>query len=535
MDALIIGGHFSIDRYDTIRHTDDFRLTCDGVPMTVSNLREYFKNGRRFTDAPRRRILELYRPYRQLYYSALHLYSLLIREGFEVGLLNCHDPDDQKRLALYKEKPLVVVISTTYMNIKAVRKVIVDVREYLPDSFIVAGGNYVRHSYLVWQKRNDPCYNVPEVLNEYFFTTNDPVPGIDAFIFDVHGEETLVNLINLVKKGQNIEDLPNIICYRDNKWICNRAEPENFSMNNYQILWKNIPRELLSTVVPLSMTYGCPFKCRFCNFSQVGPSRKSLDIFFQELRDIATIGLVQKIWLIGDNFLLTPSQVERFCQRFIAEDLQFKWISYIRASAITPRSAELFKKSNADLLLLGLESGSQKILQTMNKKDTVANYYQAMSLLLANDIDTEINFIFGYPGETDETVTETIDFINSLPYSKNQIPYLYLFKFNLAPLSPIFEKKLRSLWGLKGNFLSWQHKTMTSEYLDTVLKRVATKTPQTVFNYLDGVVHLDKRELINLMRNRDTLSRALLAHKPTNNIEKLWDDLELQISSLFSK
>ena len=306
-------------------------------------------------------------------------------------------------------------------------------------------------------------------------------------------------------------------------------------MNNYQILWKNIPRELLSTVVPLSMTYGCPFKCRFCNFSQVGHSRKSLDIFFQELRDIATIGLVQKIWLIGDNFLLTPSQVERFCQRFISEDLPFKWISYIRASSITPRSAELFKKSNADLLLLGLESGSQKILQTMNKKDTVANYYQAMSLLLANDIDTEINFIFGYPGETDETVTETIDFINSLPYSKNQIPYLYLFKFNLAPLSPIFEKKLRSLWGLKGNFLSWQHKTMTSEYVDTVLKRVATETPQTVFNYLDGVVHLDKRELINLMRNRDTLSRALLAHKPTYDIEKLWDDLELQISSLFSK
>ena len=146
MDALIIGGHFSIDRYDTIRHTDDFRLTCDGVPMTISNLKEYFKNGRRFTDAPRRRTLEQYRPYRQLYYSALHLYSLLIREGFEVGLLNCHYPDDQKRLALYKEKPRVVVISTTYMNIKAVRKVIADIREHLPDSFTVAGGNYVRHS-----------------------------------------------------------------------------------------------------------------------------------------------------------------------------------------------------------------------------------------------------------------------------------------------------------------------------------------------------------------------------------------------------
>jgi len=533
MDALIIGGHFSIDRSDTIRHTDDFRLTCDGVTMTISNLREYFKNGRRFTDAPRRRIIEQYRPYRQLSYSALHLYSLLTREGFEVGLINCHYTDDQKRLALYKEKPRIVIISTTYMNLKAVRKVIADVREHLPDSFIVAGGNYVRHSYLVWQKRNEPCYNVKEVLNEYFFTTSDPVKGIDAFIYDAHGEETLINLINLVKKGQNIEDLPNIIYYRDNKWIYNRAKPEKFSINKYQILWKKIPRELLSTVVPLLMTYGCPFKCRFCNFSQVKCSRKSLEIVFQEIRDIAAIGLVQKIWFIGDNFLLTPSQIEKFCQRFISEGFPLKWISYMRASSITPQSAELFKKSNADLLLLGLESGSQKILQEMNKKDTVENYYQAMSLLLASDIDTEINFIFGYPGETDETVNETIDFINSLPYSRNQIPYLYLFKFNLAPLSPIFEQKLRSPWELKGNFLSWQHKTMTSEYVDTVLKRVAIQTSQPVFNYLDGVVHLDKKELVNLMRIRDTLSRALLSHKLHYDIEKLWDDLELQISSLF--
>jgi radical SAM superfamily enzyme YgiQ (UPF0313 family) len=263
-------------------------------------------------------------------------------------------------------------------------------------------------------------------------------------------------------------------------------------------------------------------------------SEKSMDVVFQELRDIATLGVVQKVWFTDDNFLLSPSKVEQFCRRYMDEGLPFSWMSFIRASSITPRTAELLKQSRAELLVLGLESGSPGMLRAMNKKDTVSHYTQAMSLLLAHDIDTELAFVFGYPGETDRTVTETIEFINSLPYSDNQISYLYLFKFHLVPLSPVFETDVRLRWKLEGNFLRYRHETMDSDYVDTVMRRVAVETSGPVFNYLDGVVNLEKKDIVRLMRTRHTLARAILAGKDAASLAPLWDALEMQVASRFS-
>jgi len=533
VEALVIGGHFSLDREDTIRHVDDFRLHIEGVPMSIPNLREYFKNGRQFTDAHSRSIRERYRPYRQLYYSALHIYNLLQREGFESRLLNCHLPDDPSRLKLYLENPRYIIISTTYMNMEAVRTVVQDIRKHLPQSIIIAGGNYVRQAYRIWQKRNQPYYSAPEVLNKYFFTTSNPVDEIDLFIYDAHGEKTLVALLKTLTRGGNAHLLPNLIFYKGHEMVVTQEQPEEFSMDEYHISWKDMPRELLSTVVPFSMTYGCPFRCGFCNFSQLRMTEKSMDVAFQELREIAELGIVQKIWFTDDNFLLTPAKVEQFCKRFIDEGLPFSWMSFIRASSITPRTVALMKKSNVELLVLGLESGSPAVLRSMNKRDKVSHYYKAMALLLANDIDTEISFIFGYPGETEETVGETIHFINSLPYSASQIPYLYIFKFYLAPLSPIFEGDARLQWNIQGSFQNYTHKTMDSGYVDSVMRRVAIETVAPVFNYLDGVTHVSKKQLVHTMRMRDTLARAILAKRSTSAIEALWNELESHTAALF--
>ena len=111
--------------------------------------------------------------------------------------------------------------------------------------------------------------------------------------------------MHAVKEGRDIHDLPNIIHHSDHELIVNREEPEAFSMDTYRISWKTLPRELLSTVVPFSMTYGCPFNCGFCNFAKVSISEKSSDVVFQELRDIATLGVVQKIWFTDDTVSYT--------------------------------------------------------------------------------------------------------------------------------------------------------------------------------------------------------------------------------------
>ena len=537
MSALIIGGHFSIDRVDSLRHRDDFRLTVDAVPMSVPNLIDYFRNGRTFPDddVHRRLVDSQRRPYRQLYWSGLHLYDLLLRNGFEAALLNCHDLTDDGRLDYYRKQPAVVIISTTFMNMEAARKVAADVRQHLPDAWIVVGGSYARYSYLIHTRQSDPLYADRSVRENYFFTSDHPVTEIDCYVVDQHGENTLLSLlVAVVREGRRPVDIANTVVSEPNGWRINELRPETYDIEAQRLQWRQIPRRALSSVVPFQNTYGCPFKCGFCNFSLVKVHKKSIDTLFDELRELAKHNVVQKVWFTDDNFFLNEKLVTAFCERYIEEDLPFSWMSFIRASSITPETAKLIKRSRCDLLIMGFESGSQTVLDSMQKNDTVAHYRQAASELILNGVDLEMSFIIGYPGETGRTVDETIEFINSLPYNPEQISYLYLFLFNIVPLSPIFEKSQREQWNLEGSWANWRHNSMTSDEAFAHLRRIAASTPQMVFNYLDPHGALERKDMVELMHRRDDVARARISHGEASPVtSEAWDRLESLVRRLF--
>ena len=96
----------------------------------------------------------------------------------------------------------------------------------------------------------------------------------------------------------------------------------------------------------------------------------------------------------------------------IHEKFSFTWSSFARASALTPELAKLMKQSGCEFVDLGLESGSQKILDNMDKRLSRTQSFDAIRLLNDNGIISRGSFIIGYPGETRDTFLETVDFIN---------------------------------------------------------------------------------------------------------------------------
>ncbi len=139
----------------------------------------------------------------------------------------------------------------------------------------------------------------------------------------------------------------------------------------------------------------------------------------------------------------------------IAENYGFNWFSYFRCSNSDEEAIELMADSGCKGVFLGIESGSPAILKNMHKAATIEQYARGIEQLRQHGILTFGSFIFGFPGETEATINETIDFIreNRPDYYRTQLWYC-------EPGTPIYER--RAEFDIRGTGFKWQHATMES-------------------------------------------------------------------------
>jgi anaerobic magnesium-protoporphyrin IX monomethyl ester cyclase len=109
----------------------------------------------------------------------------------------------------------------------------------------------------------------------------------------------------------------------------------------------------------------------------------------------------------------------------------------------------------------------------MNKKATPDLYGNIIKKLLGKGIDCSCYFIFGFPGETEDTVAETFDFLKEIESFDGEGSLSWsIFPFLLSPLSPIYEEEERAKYGLSGYMNKWKHNTMSSSDVNKIIKKV---------------------------------------------------------------
>ncbi len=165
-------------------------------------------------------------------------------------------------------------------------------------------------------------------------------------------------------------------------------------------------------VIPLQASSGCPYRCAFCNFvkNRKLTNIKPLNRLVSELKAVSKRG-ARYVWFIDDNFRLGKHDLNAVCQQLIDEEISVRWMTFIRASALRDVDAQLLRKAGCFEVQLGLESADPQVLVNMNKKATPALYSSVVSKLLSAGINCSCYFIFGFPGETNESVKRTRDFI----------------------------------------------------------------------------------------------------------------------------
>lgn len=167
----------------------------------------------------------------------------------------------------------------------------------------------------------------------------------------------------------------------------------------------------------VSTTRGCPFKCNWCAKPIYGNryNARSPQQVVNELRLLKENYKVDHIWFCDDIFGLKPGWVQTFAELLQQAQLRIKFKIQSRADLLVKENyVAALAAAGCDNVWMGAESGSQKILDAMDKGITVAQIAQATALLKKHGIKPSFFIQFGYLGETSEDIDLTLQIIHRL-------------------------------------------------------------------------------------------------------------------------
>ena len=167
----------------------------------------------------------------------------------------------------------------------------------------------------------------------------------------------------------------------------------------------------------MATTRGCPFKCNWCAKPIYGNryNSRSPQNVVAELKMLKEKFNFDHIWFCDDIFGLKPGWVHEFADLVEKEKLHFRFKIQARADLLLQENyIRDLARAGCENIWMGAESGSQKILDAMDKGTTVEQIYEATRLLKNNGIHPSFFIQFGYPGETKEDIAKTIRMINEL-------------------------------------------------------------------------------------------------------------------------
>ena len=195
---------------------------------------------------------------------------------------------------------------------------------------------------------------------------------------------------------------------------------------------------------------GCPFHCNWCakpisgNKFQVRPAATVA----AEIRELKDLYGVQHIWFGDDVFALNHHWVQEFAAEMQAGNAVLPFKIQSRADLMSEPTVDALRRAGCAEVWMGVESGSQKVLDAMDKGLRISNILTARSLLAQAGIRACYFLQFGYPGETWADILQTIDLVRATR------PYDVGISFSYPLPGTVFYERVRAQLGSKRN---WTH------------------------------------------------------------------------------
>jgi radical SAM superfamily enzyme YgiQ (UPF0313 family) len=365
------------------------------------------------------------------YISTATLSATLIEDKNKVNILDLsiYKKDHIKILInkLTKFKPHFVGITFTTPLYKEALKIADSIKKVDNNIILIAGGVH-------------PSALPKETLKESKF---------DIIVVG-EGDKTIVEIVN----SKNLSKIKGI-CYKNDKEIKSTKSRElikNLDTLPYPSwylydLKKYKASKLTSRKSPvgaIETSRGCVFGCTYCNKDIFGRRFrfKSSKRVVNEMEYMLKCGF-KEIHIWDDNFVTNIKRAKEICDEIIRRKLKFPWCLAcgIRVDCVDEEFLKKAKKAGCYSVYLGVETGNSKILKNINKGITTKQVEKAFKMTKKIGIETVGFFMFGLPGETKETMKQTIDFAKKLDPDYAKVTILVPY-----PSTPIyFEMKKKGL------------------------------------------------------------------------------------------
>lgn len=450
-------------------------LVYENTPLSIQELFSQFLDEGRFKDLT----IEPFKFWDFLGLTVAYLATYLTKREISVDFVSSFQNDKEflKEKLLTNEILSIVITTTLYATRDPITEIIQFIKQYNTEAKIILGGPFVQKQTRFQDERTV----------QYIYKNL----GADFYINNAEGEKTLVELISRLKQGEDYQQLNNLGFRQNEAFVINPHEPELNSLDQEVVDWSQFSdRAGRFAIVRTSIS--CPFSCSFCSYPErMGKFRTAnLESVEKELDSLNDVEQVSCVYFVDDTFNIPKKRFKELLKLLVRKQYRFKWYSFLRCQYADEETLELMREGGCEGVILGIESASDLVLKNLNKKVTVAEYERGMKLIKQSGIMCFASMLIGFPGETEQSVQESIDFIKKFE------PDFYRFHlWYCDPFSPIWEQK--ETYQIKGFQHDWSHLTMNSQEAADLMEKAFLEIgdqqsiwlPQNGFQF-DGVFQM---------------------------------------------
>ena len=243
------------------------------------------------------------------------------------------------------------------------------------------------------------------------------------------GEYTMLDIVRFFEGKKKIDDVQGIAHRMEGKVVLNSPRPFNKNLDalpypayhlvdmEQYLSPKTIEyRSFQSRALSMITSRGCPFNCSFCSVHlHMGKTFRahSVDYVVDHIEHVVKKYRVKTIYFEDDNLTFDIKRFEAICDKILEKDIKFQWETPngVRADYLTLDLLKKMKKTGCQSVFVGIESGDQYVLDNIiGKSLKLTNVIKFAEMCKKIGLKTGAFYIIGFPGETKETMLNTVKF-----------------------------------------------------------------------------------------------------------------------------